>query len=108
MKFLGLVHEGLEAGQGVGLLLAIIGHIEGGDIAILLSISLEEGADDGTGHAGKGHDVDDTAGPPSCKIDGLADREDRFSFKRGIDIGFRLLEERLGLRFAKVSEGIFE
>ena len=108
MKFLGLVHEGLEAGQGVGLLLPIIGHIEGGDIAILLSISLEEGADDGTGHTGKGHDVDNAAGPPFCEIDGLTDGEDRLSFKGGIDIGLGLLEERTGFRFAEVSEGIFE
>ncbi len=85
LKFFGLVHEGFEAGQRVGLFLAVIGHVEDGDVAILLSISFEKGADNGTGHAGEGHDVDDAAGPPFRKIDGLSDREDRFSFKRGID-----------------------
>ena len=108
MKFLGLVHEGLEAGQGVGLLLAIIGHIEDRDIAVFLSISFEKGAHNGPGHAGKGHDVDDPADPPLCEIDGLPNGEDRFSFKRGIDIRFCLLEERLGFRFTEVSESIFE
>ncbi len=106
LEFLSLVHEGFEAGQGVGLFLAIIGHVEDGDVVILLSVSLEKGAHNGSGHAGEGHDVDDAADPAFRKVDRLSDGEDRFSFERRIDIGFGLFEKRLDFRFTKVSESI--
>jgi len=41
LKLFGLEHEGFEAGQCVGLLLPIIGHIEDGDIAIFFLISFK-------------------------------------------------------------------
>ena len=94
-KFFGLVHEGFEAGQGVGLFLAVIGHVEDGDVVILLPVSLEKGAHNGSGHAGEGHDVDDAADSAFRKVDRLSDREDRFSFERRIDVRFGLLEKDL-------------
>ena len=41
LELFGLIHEGFKAGQSVGLFLTVVGHIENGDVAILLSIPFE-------------------------------------------------------------------
>ena len=102
------MHEGFEAGQCIGLLLAVIGHVQDGDVAVFLSITLEKGADDRSGHAGKGHDIDDAARSPLGKIDRLSHGEDRLPFKGAVEVRLRFLEESGGLGFPKVPELPFE
>ena len=103
-----MIHEGFETGQGIGLLLTVIGHVENGDVAIFLPVPLEEGAYNRSGHTGEGHDVDDSAHAASCKVNRLSDRENGFSLERRIDVVFGLLEKGLGFGFTRVPEGILE
>ena len=82
LELSGLIHEGFEAGQGVGLFLAVIGHIEDRDIIIFFLISLKQGTYDRPRHAGKRHDIDDTTCTPFGKINRLSNGEDRLTLKR--------------------------
>ena len=72
LKSFGLVHEGLEAGQCIGLLLAVIRHIEDGDVAVFLTIPFKQRTDNRSRHAGEGHNIDNSAGAPFGKIDRLS------------------------------------
>ena len=74
LKFFCLVHEGFKAGQCIGLLLAVIDHVEDWDIVTLLLIPLKQRADNRPGHAREGHDIDNPAGSSFGKIDRLPDR----------------------------------
>ena len=69
LKTFSLVHEGFEAGQCIRLFLTIIGHIEDGNIVILLSVPFKKGTDNRPGHAGKRHDINDAACTPFSKVD---------------------------------------
>ena len=99
-----LVHEGLEPRPGVALFLAVVGQVQEGDVVVALPEKFKQGVNHGAGHAGKGHDVDDAACAPSGKIDRLPNREDCFSFKGGIQVGFRLSEKRSCLGFTELSQ----
>lgn len=103
-ELFGLIHEGFKAGQRVGLLLPIVGHVEDRDVMILLPIPFEQGTDDRPRHACKRHDIDDATCTPSGKINGLPDGEDCLSFKGRIQVRLRLSENRSCLGFAEVSE----
>ena len=94
MKFFRLEHEGFETGQRVGLLLTIIGHVQDGNIAVLLTVSLEQGADDGSRHASKRHDIHNSTGTALREIDAFSDGKNGFPFKGGIEVGLGHSENR--------------
>ena len=108
LELFGLIHEGFEAGQCVGLLLSIIGHIEDGDIVIFFLISFKQGADNRPGHARKWHDIDNPTGTPFGKIDRLPNREDSLPLEGGVNVGFSVSKNGTGLGFPKVSEMAFK
>ena len=81
-----LVHEGLQPGAGVGLLLPVVRKIEEGDVFMIFAKPLEQGIDDGPRHAGEGHDVDQAADPFQVKVLGLAHTEDGLPFEGGMEV----------------------
>ncbi len=107
-----LMHESLNASQGVCLLLPIIGHVENGKIVVLLAISLEERADNRSRHACKWHHVDDPAGPLLTEVNGFPDTEYRLSLERIVHIGAGFMENLSGrglMTMAQVmAENLFE
>jgi hypothetical protein len=103
-ELLSLVHEGLEAGQGVGLFLTIVCHVEDGEVVVLLPIPLQDCADYCPRHAGEGHDVDYSATPRMGKIGGATDAQDRLSLKGIVEIGPCLFQDRFYRWFMEVSE----
>ena len=108
LEFFRLKHEGFETGQRVGLLLTIIGHVQDGNIAVLLTVSLEQGADDGSRHASKRHNIHDSAGTALREIDAFSDGKNGFAFEGGIKVGFGHSENRTRLGLTVVSEGALE
>ena len=108
MEFSGLVHECFETGQGIGLLLAVIGHIENGDIAVFFAISLKKRAHDRSGHTSERHDIDDAAGTALGEIDCLSNGQNCLPFEGSIDIGLCLPKDRFGFRLTEVSETSLE
>ena len=105
LKLFGLKHEGFEAGQRIGLLLTIIGHVQDGNVAVLLTVPLEQSADDCAGHARKRHNVHDSAGATLCEIDAFSYGKDGFPFEGRIEIGLSLSENRGRLWLTVMSEG---
>jgi len=108
LKFSGLMHECFKTSQRIRLLLAVISHIENRDVMILLAIALQQGAHDRSGHAGKGHDIDDAACPSFRKIDRLSNGENGLSFKGGIEKGLCILEKDFRFGLPEVLEMALE
>ena len=82
-----LVQKCLEAGDGLGVLLAFVGDVQERYVAVLLADALQERRCDGAGHAGEGHDVHDPRDAPVDVVDRLAHGEDGLSLEGGMDVG---------------------
>jgi len=80
------VQECLEAGDGLGVLLAFVGDVQERDVAVLFADALQQRRCDGARHAGEGHDVHDPRDAPVDVVDRLAHGEDGLSLEGGMDV----------------------
>lgn len=103
-----LVHEGLQAGAGVSLFLAVVGQVEEGDVVMALPKELEQGVDHGARHAGEGHDVHQAAGPLAHEVPGFADTQDGLPFKGRVQVVLGQFQGLGDSRFFEVLDAAVE
>ena len=76
-----LVDERLQSGWQGGVLLPVITDGENGHLSEVGGNSFYQPADDGGGHASKGHDVDDAVAAMLVELDDFADGQDGLALK---------------------------
>lgn len=99
-----LFDEGFEASGKGCIFLAIEAEIKDGYIIAVGADSHCLCADDGRGHTGKRHYVDDTAEALVMILNGLSDAENGLTFKRMVQVWLRQFDNMLDRAFCQRSE----